>query len=124
LFFSRSSSLQLQAYCVFLSGSLIAWKTKNQVAVSHSSAEAELRAMALVTAEVTWLRWLLEDFGVSVFMLTLLSNSTGAISIAHDPVKYKLTKHIDVDAHFTQSQIHDGVVALQYVPSELQLANY
>ena len=79
LFFPRSGSLQLQAYsdatwasdpmdhrslsayCVFLGGSLIAWKTKKQTAVSRSSTEAELRAMASVTAEVTWLRWLLED---------------------------------------------------------------
>jgi hypothetical protein len=58
--------------------------------------------MSLVTAEVTWLWWLLEDFGVSVSMSTpLLSDSTGAISIAHDPVKRELTKHIGVDAHFT-----------------------
>jgi hypothetical protein len=58
--------------------------------------------MALVTAEVTWLRWLLEDFGVSIFMSTpLLSDSTWAISIARDPVKHELTKHIGVDAHFT-----------------------
>jgi hypothetical protein len=58
--------------------------------------------MALVTAEVTWLWWLLEDFGVSVSMLTpLLSDSTWAISIAHDPVRHELTKHIGVDAHFT-----------------------
>jgi hypothetical protein len=58
--------------------------------------------MTLVTAEVTWLRWLLEDFGVSVSMPTLLlSNSTGAISIARDPVKHELTKHVGVDAHFT-----------------------
>jgi hypothetical protein len=74
LFFSLSSSLQLQAYCdatwasdhsdryslfaycIFLDSSLIAWKTKKQVAVSRSSAEAELRAITLVTAEVTWLR--------------------------------------------------------------------
>jgi hypothetical protein len=60
LFFSYSSSLQLQAYCdatwasdpsdrrslfaycVFLCGSLIAWKTKKQIAVSRLSAEAEL----------------------------------------------------------------------------------
>jgi hypothetical protein len=74
LFFPRSSSLQLQAYCdatwasdpsdrrslsaycVFLGGSLISWKTKKQVAVSRLSAEAELRAMTLVTAEVIWLR--------------------------------------------------------------------
>jgi hypothetical protein len=75
---------------------------KKQVAISRSSAEVELRAMALVTAEVTWLRWLLEDFGVSVSMLTpLLSDSTWAISIAHDPVRHELTKHIGVDAHFT-----------------------
>jgi hypothetical protein len=58
--------------------------------------------MALVTAEVTWLRWLLEDFRVSGYMPTpLLSDSIGAISIAHDLVKHELPKHIGVDDHFT-----------------------
>jgi hypothetical protein len=33
----------------------------------------------------------------------LLSDSTGAISIARDPVKHELTKHVGVDAHFMQS---------------------
>jgi hypothetical protein len=65
-------------------------------------------------------RWLLEDFGVSISMSTpLLSDSTWAISIARDPVKHQLTNHIGVDAHFTLSQVQDGVIALQYVPSEL-----
>jgi hypothetical protein len=95
MFFPRSSSLQLHAYCdatwvsdpsdcrslsvycVFLGGSLIAWKTKKQVAISYLSVEPELHAMSLVTAEVTWLRLLLEDLGVSVSTSTpLLSNST------------------------------------------------
>ena len=143
LFFPRSSSLRLHAYsdatwasdstdrrslsayCVFLGCSLIAWKTKKHVAVSRSSAEAELRAMALVTAEVTWLRWLLEDFGVSVSGPTpLLSDSTGAISIARDPVKHELTKHIGVDASYTRAQVQDDVITLQYVPSEFQLADF
>jgi hypothetical protein len=54
--------------------------------------------MALVTTEVTWLWWLLEDFGVSVSMSTpLLSDSTWAISIARDPVKHELTKLSVVD---------------------------
>jgi hypothetical protein len=51
-----SDRRSLSAYCVFLGGSLIAWNTKKQTAVSRSSAEAELRAMAPLTAEVTWLR--------------------------------------------------------------------
>jgi hypothetical protein len=81
--------------------------------------------MALMTAEVTWLRWLLEDFCISVSMSTsLLSDSTWAINIARDPVKHELTKHIGVDAHFTRSQVQDGVVTLEYVPSELQLTDF
>jgi hypothetical protein len=68
---------------------------------------------------------LLEDFGVSVFMMTpLLSDSTGAISIARDPVKHELTKHVGVDVYFIRSHVKDGVVTLQYVPSELQLADF
>jgi hypothetical protein len=54
----------------------------------------------------------------------LLSDSTWAISIARDPVKHELTKHVSVDAHFTRSQAQDDIIALQYVPSELQLADF
>jgi hypothetical protein len=45
-----------------------------------------------------------------------LSDSTGAISIARDPVKHELTKHIDVDAFYTRAQVQAQVIALQYVP--------
>jgi hypothetical protein len=38
-----------------------------------------------LTTEVTWLRWLLEV----------------TISIARDPLKHELTKHIGVDAYYT-----------------------
>jgi hypothetical protein len=81
--------------------------------------------MASLTADVTWLRWLFEDFGVSVTTPTsLLLDNTGAISIAQDPVKHELTKHIGVDASFVRTAVHDQILALQYVPSELQLADF
>ena len=79
---------------------------KKQTAVSRLSAEAELRAMALLTVKVTWLGWLLPDFGVSVTTTTLLlSNSTCAISIARDPVKTELTKHIGVVAFYVRAGV-------------------
>jgi hypothetical protein len=81
--------------------------------------------MASLTTEVTWLRWLLEDFGVSITTPTsLLSDSTGDISIAQDPVKHELTKHIGVDAFFVRTVVHAQILALQYVHSELQLADF
>jgi hypothetical protein len=45
--------------------------------------------MTLVIAEITWLRWLVEYFGVSVSMPTpLLSDSTDDINITRDSIKH------------------------------------
>ncbi|WVZ48897.1 hypothetical protein U9M48_000291 [Paspalum notatum var. saurae] len=90
--------------------------TKKQTAVSRSSTEAELRAMALVTAEILVF--------LCLYRLLFCRQDTGAISIARDPVKHELTKHIGVDAYYTRAQVQDGVVTLRYVPSELQLADF
>jgi len=112
-------------YCIFLGSSPIAWKSKKQAAVSRSSTEAELRALATTTSEIIWLRWLLADFGISCDGPTpLLCDNTSAIQIAHDPVKHELTKYIGVDASFTRSHCHQKTIDLQYVPSELQVADF
>jgi hypothetical protein len=77
------------------------------------------------TAEIIWIRWLLADLGVSCDSPTLLRcDNTGAIQICHDPVKRELTKHIGVDVSFTRSHCHQKTIDLQYVPSELQLADF
>jgi hypothetical protein len=66
-------SKSLSTYFVFLGSSLIAWETKKHIAISRSSAEAELRALDCVIAEVTWLRWLLPDFGVDLSSVCIVT---------------------------------------------------
>ena len=51
----------LLTVCFLVVPSLLGRQRNRQ---SFLSTKAELRAMAFVMAEVTWLRWLLEDFGV------------------------------------------------------------
>ena len=81
--------------------------------------------MIAVTTELTWLQWLLEDFAVmSSTPNPLSSHSTNTLSIAWNLVKHELTKHICVDASYMRSHVHDQIVALQYVPSEFQLADF
>jgi len=112
-------------YCILLGSSPIAWKSKKKAIVSLSSTEAELQALATNTTKIVWLRWLLTDFGVSCDVATaLLCDNTGAIQIANDPVKHELTKHIGGDAFFTRSHCQQKTISLQYVPSELQLADF
>ena len=79
--------------------------------------------MALLTGKLTWLWWLLQEFGVCVTTPTMLLY-TCVISIAHDPVKHELTKHIGVDASFVRASVQDHIIALHYASSELQLADF
>jgi len=80
---------------------------------------------ATPTYEIVWLQWLFADFDTSCDASTpLLCDNTGAIQIAKDPVKHELIKHIGVDASFTRSNCHQNMIALRYVPSKLQLADF
>ena len=93
--------------------------------MSRSSAEAKLRALAATTAEIAWFRWLLADFGIECTSPTpLLCDSTSAIQITNDPVKHELTKHIGVDASYTRSQVQEGMIDLQFIPSDAQVADF
>lgn len=63
--------------------------------MSRSSAEAELRAMVALIAEITWLRvgsGRILEF-LSLHRLSFFRDNTSVISIAQDQVKHELTKH-------------------------------
>ncbi|XP_038879273.1 uncharacterized mitochondrial protein AtMg00810-like [Benincasa hispida] len=60
----------ITGFCIFLGASIISWKSKKQVTVSRSSAEAEYRALASVTSEFIWISQLLKDLQVKILMPT------------------------------------------------------
>jgi gluconate kinase len=51
-------------YCFLLGDSLISLRSNKQSVVACSSIEAEYRTLADITAELLWLRWLLQNLGV------------------------------------------------------------
>lgn len=86
----------LSAFVVMLGDSPISWKTKKQKTVSHSSAEAEYRCMAVGLREAKWLRKLLKGLDVEQKKPTrFFCDSKAAIHIATNPVFHERTKHIE-----------------------------
>ncbi|GJW09940.1 ribonuclease H-like domain-containing protein [Tanacetum coccineum] len=90
-------------FCVKLNGSLVSWKSKKQNTLAKSSAEAEYRAMASVTSEVTWILKVLKDLEWDqVLPVKLFCDSRVAIKIAANPVFHERTKHLEIDLHFVR----------------------
>ena len=142
LHFSSHSSLTLQAYsdadwaddptdrrsttgyCFLLDDSLISWRSKKQTVVACSSTEAEYRALEATTAELIWLRWLLQDLGVDCSTATKLHcDNRSAIQIAHNDVFHERTQHIEIDCHFIRHHLLQGTLTLQSISSQDQLAD-
>ncbi|GAA0167732.1 hypothetical protein LIER_22600 [Lithospermum erythrorhizon] len=107
---------------VHLSDSPISWKSKKQVIVARSSAEAEYRSMAAVTCELVWLKGLLQSLGIQhPRPMQLLCDSQFALYLAQNPVFHERTKHIEVNCHFLWDVIVRGVIATSHVPTSEQL---
>ena len=53
----------------------------------------------------------------------LVCDNKSTISIAHNPVQHDRTKHVEIDRHFTKEKLNNSLIATEYIPSKLQLAD-
>ena len=107
-----------------LYGCPIAWYSRLQRSVSHSSAEAEFQAASMAAREVTFLREILTDLQGSYQTPTpLYIDNKSAIDMTFDPVAFKKTKHILRDAYYLRDLVARGVFGPKHVGSTDQLGD-
>lgn len=82
-------------YCTFLWGNLVSWRSKKQLLVARSSAEAEFRALSNGICEGMWLKKLLGELKMeNCGPVELMYDNQAATSIFKNPVHHDRTKHV------------------------------
>ncbi|GJS67365.1 cysteine-rich receptor-like protein kinase 8 [Tanacetum coccineum] len=112
-----------RGYFILPDDSPVSWKSKKQVVVPRSSAEAEYMAMALTCYEVTWLVSLLMDLGIKdPEPVDLFCDNQAAWYIAANPIFHARTRHIEVDYHYVKDQLKACNNKPSYVYTKSHLA--
>ena len=55
--------------------------------------------------------------------ISIYSDSQSAINLAHNPVFHEKSKHVALKYHFTRWLIDERQLSLEYVPTEVQVAD-
>jgi hypothetical protein len=111
-------------HCVFLGETLISWSSRKQKVVSRSSTESEYRALADLTAEITWIRSLLNELKLPLSRKPILwCDNLSAKALASNPIMHARSKHIEIDVHFIRDQVLKGQITVAYVPTADQIAD-
>jgi hypothetical protein len=90
-----------------------------------SSCEAEYIALTSAIKECLWLRDILREVGVVHKGPTvILQDNQSTIQLSKDPVFHSKTKHIQLAFHYAREKQRAGDVAVEYIPTKEQPADY
>jgi histone deacetylase 1/2 len=111
-------------YAVFYGPNLISWSSRKQPTVSRSSTEAEYKAIANGTAEVTWIQSVLRELRIFQSQAPVLwCDNLGAMFLTVNPIFHARMKHIEVDFHFVREKVAAGALKVRFISTQDQLAD-
>ena len=90
----------------------------------RSSTEAEYRAVANTTSEVTWLCSLLSELQFQLLSPpAIYCDNVGATYLSANPVFHSRMKHLALDFHFVRGNVQSGALRVSHVSTKDQLAD-
>jgi hypothetical protein len=112
--------------CLFLnrtSGS-ISSTSQNDTTISHSSCEAEIKAIDMISREVIVIRSLLEFFGYPPTQATkIYCDNKSAIELCRTLKTGSKVRHINLRINYVRELINNRIIELIFIVSELNVAD-
>ena len=105
-------------YCFKFAGAPISWACRKQRSTALSTAEAEYVALTEAVKEAAYLRALFNEMNIKQEKILILNDNQAAIKLCQNPIVSSKSKHIDLKMHYIRDCIKEGVVEVQYQPTE------
>lgn len=88
-------------FVVLLGPNPISWQSKKQTSMARSSTEAKYRSLAHTSADIAWIRQVLQDLKVLLPQQPVLHcDNLSMNALSSNPVYHSRIKHLDIDFHF------------------------
>ena len=107
---------------VFLGGSPIHWTSRKQRTPAHSSTEAELVAASSAARDALWIARLTAPIGTK-FPIKIWIDNKSTIMVASSEGMLRRVKHLEVQDVYIRSLNAQGLIRIEYVPSESNWAD-
>ena len=120
----RDDRQSTTGYTFILSGGSIVWVAQKQCTVTLSSTEAEYMALTECLKHAQWTTSLLQQLLFDVELpIDIFCDSTRAQVITSNNVYHKRTKHIDIRYHYIHEKVADGMIVINEVNSDDNVAD-
>jgi ribonuclease HI len=114
----------ITGFVVMYGGGPIAFKTKQQKAVTTSSTEAELIAAVSAAKVIRYLRSVLADLGYPQHEATIIHEDNQAVlEIVNKQIPSERTRHCDIQYFALQEWRARGLVKMEYIPGVINPAD-
>jgi hypothetical protein len=115
----KDKRISVTGFIIYFMGCAISWKSRAQKSVTLSSTEAEYVAISEVSAEIMFIKQLLESLNIQVNLPIIVHvDNVGAIYLSNNATTSQRTKHIDIRYHYVREYIEDGILKILFVKSE------
>eukprot|EP00253_Pinus_taeda_P032189 PITA_32189 len=97
---------------------------RKQQSVALSSVEAKYMAASLASYEAIWLHKILFGlFGQGLRSSVIHCDNQSCIKLTENPVFHDRSKHIEIKYHFIRDYVQKGVIKLEYISTNEQVAD-
>lgn len=101
-----------------LGNNVIEWESRKQKTVALSSTEAEYMAISEASKQAIFLKNLYSEIFSDDLNTIIFNDNQSAKKLTENSLSNNRTKHIDIRYHFIKDVIKQGILSIEYMPTD------